>query len=77
MGGIQHQLPDTTSPSPPHGYNMNGSAVANTSSFPSAMLPQGKELHIQMSEFFIPLFCSGTPVPVWGQPAATPVNSCN
>lgn len=40
MGAIQHQAPDTTSPSPPHAYSMNGSAVPNTNGFPSTMLPQ-------------------------------------
>ena len=34
MGIIQHQAPDTTSPSPPHPYTTNGS-------FPSSMHPQG------------------------------------
>ena len=43
MGGIQHQVPDTTSPSPPHGYSINGSTIANTSTFPPAMIPQGTE----------------------------------
>jgi hypothetical protein len=45
MGAIQHQAPDTTSPSPPHSYNANGTVVPNTNSFPSAMLPQGKLFH--------------------------------
>lgn len=43
MGAIQHQVPDTTSPSPPHGYSMNGSTVTNTSTYPPAMIPQGIE----------------------------------
>ena len=38
MGIIQHQAPDTTSPSPPHPYTTNGS-------FPSAMHPQGNVQH--------------------------------
>jgi hypothetical protein len=45
MNAIQHQAPDTTSPSPPHSYTMNGTAVTNTNGFPSSMLPQGKTNH--------------------------------
>jgi MAD (mothers against decapentaplegic) family protein 4 len=37
---IQHQAPDTTSPSPPHPYTSNGTAVTNTNGFPSGILPQ-------------------------------------
>jgi len=44
MVAIQHQAPDTTSPSPPHTYATNGTAVTNTNGFPSTMLPQGKML---------------------------------
>ncbi|CAF0751958.1 unnamed protein product [Rotaria sordida] len=40
LGAIQHQTPDTTSPSPPHLYNTNGTAVTNTNGFPPAMIPQ-------------------------------------
>ncbi|CAF0771264.1 unnamed protein product [Adineta steineri] len=40
MIAIQHQAPDTTSPSPPHQYTTNGTAVTNTNGFPQAMLPQ-------------------------------------
>ncbi len=40
MGGLQHQAPDTTSPSPPHSFSINGSAIGNTNGFPSTMLPQ-------------------------------------
>ncbi len=53
MGAIQHQAPDTTSPSPPRAYNLNGSAVANVNGFPSAMLPQGKITHRNVSILFI------------------------
>lgn len=42
MMPMQHQAPDTTSPSPPHPYPTNGSAVPNTNGFPPAMIPQGK-----------------------------------
>jgi hypothetical protein len=45
MGVIQHQAPDTTSPSPPHPFTINGTAIPNTNGFPSAMLPQGKLIH--------------------------------
>lgn len=55
---------------------MNGSAVANTSGYPPTMLPQGIELDIQTNECSMLLFCSETPVSVWGQPAATPANLC-
>ena len=41
MGAIQHQAPDTTSPSPPHAYNANGTIVPNTNGYPPAMHPQG------------------------------------
>ncbi len=42
MSTIQHQAPDTTSPSPPHTYTLNGSNVTNVNAFPPTMLPQGK-----------------------------------
>ncbi len=42
MGALQHQAPDTTSPSPPHPYPTNGTAVTNVNGFPPTMLPQGK-----------------------------------
>ncbi len=52
MVAIQHQAPDTTSPSPPHTYATNGTAVTNTNGFPSTMLPQGKTflLCLRMNE---------------------------
>jgi hypothetical protein len=53
MGAIQHQAPDTTSPSPPHAYSMNGSAVPNTNGFPSTMLPQGKIINRNVSILLI------------------------
>jgi len=34
MGIVQHQAPDTTSPSPPHQYPTNGNTVSTVSSFP-------------------------------------------
>jgi len=45
LGAIQHQAPDTTSPSPPHPYAINGTAVTNTNSFPPTMIPQGKIIY--------------------------------
>jgi hypothetical protein len=42
MGIVQHQAPDTTSPSPPHQYGTNGGAVPSLANFPPGMLPQGK-----------------------------------
>jgi hypothetical protein len=35
MGIVQHQAPDTTSPSPPHQYNTNGNTASTIGNFPS------------------------------------------
>ena len=43
MGVVQHQAPDTTSPSPPHQYTTNGSASSTVGSFPSTILPPGRK----------------------------------
>ena len=43
IGVVQHQAPDTTSPSPPHQYATNGNGVSTVSSFSATMLPHGKE----------------------------------
>jgi hypothetical protein len=45
LGVVQHQAPDTTSPSPPHQYSTNGNTSATVGSFSSTMLPQGKGSH--------------------------------
>jgi hypothetical protein len=34
MGVVQHQAPDTTSPSPPHPYSTNGNTASNVGAFP-------------------------------------------
>ncbi|CAF0946130.1 unnamed protein product [Adineta ricciae] len=47
LGMVQHQAPDTTSPSPPHPYSTNGNAAATLTSFP----PDGN----------VPLWAQSTP----------------
>ena len=34
MGVVQHQAPDTTSPSPPHPYSTNGNGTSTVGNFP-------------------------------------------
>ena len=43
LGMVQHQAPDTTSPSPPHPYSTNGNGTATLTTF-----PQGTRKHSQI-----------------------------
>ncbi|CAF1138821.1 unnamed protein product [Adineta steineri] len=75
MIAIQHQAPDTTSPSPPHQYTTNGTAVTNTNGFPSAMLPQDGPVSLwtQPSAPAVNLWQQHSFVPPNGITAAPPI----
>ncbi|CAF1411438.1 unnamed protein product [Rotaria magnacalcarata] len=67
LAAIQHQTPDTTSPSPPHLYTTNGTAVSNTNSFPPAMIPQDTSVSLWAQS-------STAPTNLWSQHPLVPTN---
>lgn len=74
MGALQHQAPDTTSPSPPHSYQNNGSAMTTTSAFAPSLHPPGKQetnsrkLCVRRSNF---VYFEESSIPVWPQTSSS------
>ena len=74
MGVVQHQAPDTTSPSPPHQYTTNGNTAHSVGGFPSAILSQGSSIRQCQGQTHEPsrLFCfADGSVPLWAQASTT------
>ncbi len=56
IGVVQHQAPDTTSPSPPHPYPTNGNTASTVGSFPQDVWAQSASAATSLCKSYLEKF---------------------